>query len=415
VRIRSGILAALSLAAAARHAAAPAHAAPPAGAVEAITGEVVSARGRFADRGRLIVTDVVLRADDGAEVALVQLGGRAGGLGQRTLPGPALLEAGLRVTVSVRPGQDAGGRPVRVVEGVQLDPAGPLPFVRTGPTAAGNYLYWRSGCIFLTFDAAGTSHLPGDQEFEVMEQVLATWNDAFGACSYLDLRVAGVIASTDRTRLIGHDRVNRVVFRDDVWCRPATDDLPMICLPRGAAGLTTVTYVDDASSARDGEIVDADVELNGEMFAISVDGQTLGEESCLADLANTFTHEVGHVMGLDHTCRAPGDPPRLDHRGDEVPLCSQTTDPEIVEATMYNFTECGDTDKASPESDDIAAICSIYPRDRDPRRCEPVEDLSAGCCAVAGGGDGDGAAAALLALLTALGSTAATRRRRRSG
>mgnify|MGYP002151431953 CR=1 FL=1 len=33
---------------------------------------------------------------------------------------------------------------------------------------------------------------------------------------------------------------------------------------------------------------------------ISVDGQSDGPPGCLADLANTLTHEVGHLLGLAH-------------------------------------------------------------------------------------------------------------------
>jgi hypothetical protein len=361
-----------------------------------ITGEVVSARGRWTRDG-LIVTDAVIRADDGREHAVVQLGGRAGGYGQRMYPMPAPLEVGTRVTAQI----DAG----RLVHDVAM--LTPQSFVRTGPTEAGHYLYWAGGCIFMDPDSAGTQDLPGDTEFDVIDRVLDTWNDAVSSCSYLQLKNGGKLPVHGTG--IGRDGANRIIFRDERWCRPATDEVDEFCLPRGAAGLTTVTYVDDTSSSRDGEIVDADIELNGEEFSISENGETMGDAACLADLANTLTHEMGHVMGFDHTCRVPADPLKVDDQGNEVPLCSDAADdPAITEPTMFNFQDCGETKKQSPADDDINAVCSVYPQDDDPGVCEPI-GVEGGCCS-SGGGD-----AALLGplLLTALLAAAGRRGRKR--
>lgn len=366
---------------------------------DAVTGEVVSARGRFV--GGTIVTDVVLRTDDGRVVTARQLGGRADGYGQRVYPAPPVLAEGMRATVRVADG---------FIEAADVLDTGRLPFVRTGPTEGGSYLYWKNSCILLSYDAAGTADLAGDREFDVIDGVLATWTGAVDGCSYLDLVGEGP-EEVDPAAAVGHDGKNRIVFRDERWCRPATGEMDEVCLPRGAAGLTTVTYVDDADSSRDGEIVDADVELNGEEFTISDNGETDGDPNgCFSDLANTLTHELGHVMGLDHTCLAAGDPPRVDGDGNDVPSCASTTDPEITTATMYNFQECGETSKASPEADDIDAICSVYPRSADPNRCEPVAVDGGGCCST---GSGDAGGAAGLALLT-WWALAGARRRRRS-
>jgi hypothetical protein len=362
---------------------------------EALHGEVLATQGRFADGGRLIVTDVVLRADDGREVMVTQLGGSAGGLAQKSWPAPPRLEVGMHARVILRDG---------LVAAVTPDPG----FVRTGPTEGDHFLYWESGCIFIRYDAAGTEDLEGDLEFAVMDGVLAHWNETVSGCSYLELMSEGPTADEPA---IGNDGVNRVVFRDDTWCRPDPDDAELcMSLPNGAAGLTTVTYVDDDDSSRDGQVVDADVELNGEEFAISHEGASLGSGFCKSDLANTFTHELGHVMGLDHTCLAPADPPKVDDDGDAVPACSETSDPEITEATMYNFQECGETKKASLEDDDRDAICTIYARGDDPGTCEPVSIEPGGCCSAGGGDPG----AAALALLTTA-CLAGARRRRRSG
>jgi hypothetical protein len=248
-------------------------------------------------------------------------------------------------------------------------------FVRTGPTKAGHYLYWESGCIFVTVDSAGTSEIAGNDEFPVIDASIATWNDDThnSMCSYMR-----VVKQGTRSVEVGRDNTNVIKFRDTRWCRPATNNDPEHCYAASAAGITTVAYVDDATSDRDGALVDADIEINGVNFAISVDGQSLGAASCKAELQNTLTHELGHLHGLEHTCRVPDDPARVDNNGNAVPLCSQTTDPAILNATMYNFQDCGETRKEHLSPDDITAICSIYPSSKDPGTCDPVGD-GGGC------------------------------------
>jgi MYXO-CTERM domain-containing protein len=362
-------------------------------------GRVTASQGRFIDGGLLIVTDVTVLTDDGRAVTVVERGGRAGGLGQISWPSPPIPEVGARVRVTAT---------ALVADDVEVLAPGYVPFVRTGPTAGEHYLYWASGCVFLTYDADGTVDLEGDSELAIIDDVLATWNDATSSCSYLTLTAAGV-ASIDASKKVGNHHVTRILFRDDQWCRPNADNTTCSPLPSGAAGLTTVTFVDDASSSRDGEIVDADVELNGEQFSISSNGTTLGGPNCKSDLANTLTHELGHVMGLDHTCLAPGDPPKVDGNGEPVPLCADTSDPQITVATMYIFQQCGETKKSSPAPDDIDAVCAAYPRENDPESCIAVGEGS-GCCSAGGTSGRDTAGAILIALLAA-----AAYRRRRSG
>jgi hypothetical protein len=222
-------------------------------------------------------------------------------------------------------------------------------------------------------DAEGTKAIPGDGEFPVVDAVIATWNDGVRGCSYMD------IVQEPRTVIeVGKDMINVIKFRDATWCRPAVGDDPPRCHSPSAAGLTTAVYVDDSGSDRDGAIVDADIEINGVDFAISVNDQTLGTAGCKSDLANTLTHEMGHLLGLEHPCRAAQDPPRVDGNGNPVPSCSSTTDPAILEATMYNFQDCGETKKATLSQDEIDAICTIYPTAKDPKSCSHVTDET-GC------------------------------------
>jgi len=352
-------------------------AAAPSPSTTSVEGLVMDATSRWTSDGSRIVTEATVRTPDG-DVVVSQLGGTVDGLTMRTFPGPEILAPGMRVALAAHPALDLAQRTHVVVDGVRVL-AMPPGFVRTGPTKAGNYLYWESGCVFVTVDADGTNQIPGEAESQAVDTAIAAWNDGARGCSYMD-----IVREPDRAIEVGRDRINVIKFRDASWCRPAVGDDPPRCYSPAAAGLTTAVYVDDADSDRDGAIVDADIELNGVDFAISVDGNTSGSASCKSDLVNTLTHELGHLLGLEHPCRAAADPARVDGEGNPVPSCSTTSDPAIVEATMYNFQDCGETKKSTLSPDDIAAVCTIYPTANDPGNCEHVGEAS-GCCSASGG------------------------------
>jgi MYXO-CTERM domain-containing protein len=365
----------------------------------AVEGYVTDAHARWTQDASRIITEATVRTAAG-DVVVSQLGGTIDGLTMRTFPGPRILEPGMQVAVGAHRDVDMEAREYVVVDQVKVI-ADVASFVRTGPTKAGHSLFWESGCVFVTVDAAGTKEVPNDQEFPIIDKAIATWNDSNATCSYLK-----IMQEARAFHEVGKDAVNMIKMRDDSWCRPKIKDDPARCYEQSAAGLTTATFVDDSSSDRDGAIVDADIELNGHDFSISVDGMTLGSNPCKADLQATLTHELGHLQGLEHTCRLPGNPARVDDKGNPVPLCSDTNDPAIREATMFPLQDCGETKKATLEDDDRAATCSIYPKADDPGTCEHVSLQAAGCCST--GGDPRGSA--LVGALTAL---VLLRRRRR--
>jgi hypothetical protein len=342
-----------------------------------VAGQVMSVTSRWTADGSRIVTDATVRTDAG-DVVVTQLGGSVDGIAQRTFPGPEMLAAGMHVSLSAREAMDLSQRKHVVIEGVKVLEY-PPGYVRTGPTTAGKYLYWESGCVYLTMDDAGTADVAGDSEFAIIENSIQSWNNGAASCSYMELLNTGRKAME-----VGRDNVNLIKFRDVSWCRPASKDDPARCHPDSAAGITTATYVDDEESSRDGAIVDADIELNAVNFSISVNDVSLGNQSCKSDLQNTLTHELGHLLGLEHTCLAPGDPPRVDDKGSAVPSCNNAS-PTLQETTMFNYQQCGEVKKQTLEADDIAAVCGIYPKANDPERCDPVGG-EPGCLECSGGG-----------------------------
>ena len=112
----------------------------------------------------------------------------------------------------------------------------------------------------------------------------------------------------------------------------------------GALAVTTTSF-----SPSTGIVVDVDIELNGERFAFTRVGETrCNPASNVQDLRNTLTHEVGHLIGLDH-------PPESF---------------AFRETTMFATAPACETKKRTLEQDDIDGICFIYPTAAPTQRCE---------------------------------------------
>jgi hypothetical protein len=110
----------------------------------------------------------------------------------------------------------------------------------------------------------------------------------------------------------------------------------------GALAITTVTY-----ETGTGELLDADIEVNDSGFRFSA----CDPPGCDVrhDLKNTLTHEMGHVLGLDH--------PPVDGG------------PDALEATMYASATEGDLQKRDLAADDIAGLCTLFPTGEPAGNC----------------------------------------------
>jgi MYXO-CTERM domain-containing protein len=235
-------------------------------------------------------------------------------------------------------------------------------------TKHGTAVYWPGGCVFVQPDSAGTADLSSDVVFATVQKSMQNWQSVTASCAYIQLKY------DQPAPLEAHlDGKNVVKFRADKWCHPDDDQNHNVCYSKDAAAITTVFYLDRPGEAQDGFIIDADIELNdiNFTFVTVVEGQPLPTGragTSIADLENTLTHELGHLQGLDHTCKDSATPANeVDETGNPPPDCNNLgslTPSELAKienATMFNSAMAGETKKRTPEADDIAGICAIYP------------------------------------------------------
>lgn len=238
---------------------------------------------------------------------------------------------------------------------------GPLPpaaaYVRTLASGSGLPLTWRQPCVGLEVLVGSTpASVSSDLFRQATNEAAAAWSSSRVACTKMSVTV---VASPASKGFVEADRVNKVQFlTGSFWGRTARDEVDRLPYPSNALAITSVF-----ADRNTGQIVDTDIEINGTgpSWADLVANPDLRRSSNTHDLQNTLTHELGHVVGLDHTCDGGGQVNLTDHRGNTVPPCPGP--PEVQETTMAAIVAPGDTERRSLAADDREAVCAVYPDD----------------------------------------------------
>lgn len=269
------------------------------------------------------------------------------------------------------------------------------------PGSDGICLFWDERELPWVAARGDAPGLPLAEALPVFEASFRTWAEV--ACTDLVFLAGGEIEERDVGFAERGRNENVVLFRN-VACDDAVPDRDR-CWSEGDCanrydcwefGESVIAVTTTTFSQVTGEIVDADIEFNGGSFDFTTtDGPSCRQQrspDCVAtDLENTATHEIGHLLGLDHSA--------------------------VRESTMYASAPLGETGKRTLHVDDVAGICAIYPAGEPTSVCVRRRDLSnrtpgASCSC---GSSGRPGLEALLALAPLRWLVARRRRRPPSG
>jgi MYXO-CTERM domain-containing protein len=269
--------------------------------------------------------------------------------------------------------------------------------------------YWQVSCIPLTVYTNGYGGMTRDEVAKSVAAAARTWGPSAVTCPggshpFLEI-VASLAPDSAEPPSPGYDGRNTLFFYTP--SRPYPDDSG---ISFGIIALTSTW------ARADGHIVDADVRVNAfdNIFANADPGFVPGNgQDTVYDLQNALTHELGHLIGLGHTCwNLFSDPEQpIDDQNVGVPTCDAAP-PDVQETVMFAtipLIQTIEVKKRVLSPDDVLAVCSIYPAAQDPQVCG-YDTLNDGCgCSAAAGFAPAGAS---LAVLAAAGL--ALRRRRRA-
>lgn len=249
----------------------------------------------------------------------------------------------------------------------------------------GEPLIWPGSCLSYTVQRDGSTSISHAELSEAADAAFRAWQNAtcFSIAAPPSIAVSNLFGVTSCDRVEFNSRqanANIIVIRDEWEGSP------------NALGLTTVSINRDT-----GAIYDVDMEINGTQ-PLSV-GPVVPDRY---DLESIITHEAGHFLGLAHS-------------NVECPNG----------ATMCPSYQAGVDTFRTLHDDDVAAICAVYPPDRNPPPCDPkphrgfspecgMDPMTGGACSVAISGRSSSRWMTALVLGFSLGVRRLCRARRRT-
>jgi hypothetical protein len=213
---------------------------------------------------------------------------------------------------------------------------GLAPGYRPAMTAAG-MAHWESWPVPYRVNAAGSDDVVDGSDLAAVRASFDAWSHL--PCSDFAFRFDGLTNETTTGGDAGSEGVNLVVWRELLTEWVADGNSPLYY------AVTTLSF-----EKCSGALVDADIEVNGGNNTWTTD-----PEHVSVDVQNVLTHEVGHVLGLDHSSDA--------------------------NAVMYARAAAGETSKRTLTQDDIDGACYLYPKEGDPPWLEQSDGCATGCSA----------------------------------
>jgi hypothetical protein len=211
------------------------------------------------------------------------------------------------------------------------EPDGECPRDEHGCVTKGTPVAWRGGCIGYSANLIGTAQLSDEEWNEAFRQAFHAWqlvDCGGGSHPSIELYALRPTNCAESSYDAKGPNVNSIYFTDQGWSGPQT--------PENLDHVLARAKINFESS---GEIVDGDIAINSARKEFTVTDTKVRE-----DLVSILTHEVGHFLGIGHS--------------------------DVPEAVMYWQYGTGSI-RRRLDKDDIEAICTIYPPDRE-TTCDPT-------------------------------------------
>lgn len=210
-------------------------------------------------------------------------------------------------------------------------PDGACPRDEHGCVTAGTPVAWTGGCLGYNPNLIGTAQLTDDEWNAAFAESFHAWQLAdCGGGKHPSIQLFALRATTCAESKFNSTgpNVHSVYFTDNGWAGPQTIENLDHVLARAQ-----ITFIPS------GEIVDGDIAINSARKEFTVADSSVDE-----DLVSVLTHEVGHFLGIAHS--------------------------DVRTSVMY-WSYSSRTLRRNLTQDDIDAICTIYPPDRE-ASCDPT-------------------------------------------
>jgi hypothetical protein len=237
------------------------------------------------------------------------------------------------------------------------------PYVRSRVTASDSQsqcLFWTVPTIPWQLSSVGNPQSTDAQrqaEFQAIRASVKSWQDVFDGCGNLGFSEGPLVDDRQVGYVLKGDNRNLFLFRSrrcadvapstDACWRDETCGNAYDCWDSDerTIALTLTTY-----DEKSGIIYDSDIQLNASGFTFTtVDAPVCvqpgaTQRNCVAtDVQNTMTHELGHLLGLDHTL-ASG-------------------------SVMYPRAPSGEISKRTIDAGSRDFVCGAYPKGRASQSC----------------------------------------------
>ena len=180
-------------------------------------------------------------------------------------------------------------------------------------------VFWRNACLGIRLSTDAEPAVGQALTVQKIEAAFSAWS-TLGCQPSITAMYLGTTTDSEAGYQKGStNNQNIIVFRNETW--PYQD--------RNQVALTTLTFRKDI-----GEILDADIEVNGTLKLVATD--PLPSDGF--DLPTVLAHELGHVLGLAHS--------------------------SVQGATMFARYTTGTIEQRTLKADDEEGLCSIYPSDQ---------------------------------------------------